>query len=160
MLTSKEVEDAFTKMVMDRIECGFDPHLLSFMFNPIPGSQQAKLREMHHEAERRLCEDSHTAHFVDPHSVPDLMCLPFWLVCPDWPVPKKQKQKRDDVTINDGMHLHAIALMPPDTRMQESLSDHIRDNHLHYWGCGTNRFGGCTQTPMTKTPAKGSRAMQ
>jgi len=152
MLTSKEVEDAFTKMVMDRIECGFDPHLLSFMFNPIPGSQQAKLREMHHEAERAYAKIL-TRAFRRPHSVPDLMCLPFWLVCPDWPVPKKQKQKRDDVTINDGMHLHAIALMPPDTRMQESLSDHIRDNHLHYWGAD-KPVRRLHADPMTKTPAK------
>lgn len=152
MLTSKEVEDAFTKMVMDRIECGFDPHLLSFMFNQLSGSPQTKLREMQKEAERAYAKIL-TRAFRRPHSVPSIMCLPLWIVVPDWPVPKKRKSLLEDVRINDGLHLHAIALMPPETRMRESLSDHIRDNHLHYWGAD-KPVRRLHADPMTKTPEK------
>ena len=38
------------------------------------------------------------------------------------------------MTINDGHHYHAICLIPPDSRLRESLEDHIADHQDLYRG--------------------------
>jgi hypothetical protein len=43
--------------------------------------------------------------------------LPIWSVCPDFPVPKKAKTQLRDVALDDGLHVGAIALLPPVNRL-------------------------------------------
>ena len=55
-----------------------------------------------------------------------------WLACPDYPVPKHEKQDLQAVTINDGRHVHAIGLNPPQSRLKDDLGDHFEARQHHY----------------------------
>ena len=58
--------------------------------------------------------------------------LPFWIACPDYPVPKHTKQALRDVTVNDGLHVQAVACLPPRNRLAASLDRHVaEDNGLY-----------------------------
>ena len=54
------------------------------------------------------------------------------LAYPDLPVPKAQKQRLRDITLNDGLHLHALALIPPGSQMEGGLDQHFADNQALY----------------------------
>ena len=60
--------------------------------------------------------------------------LPIWIFCPDFPVPKRKRQSLAKVMVNDGLHYHAIAVLPPTSRLQESLRRHFRNNQGLYRG--------------------------
>jgi hypothetical protein len=58
--------------------------------------------------------------------------LPVWICCPDRPVPKTIKDSYRDVTINDGLHYHGLAAIPPCNRLKEPLPLHVaRYNRLY-----------------------------
>jgi hypothetical protein len=66
-----------------------------------------------------------------PHSARAFGRLPIWLVAPDFAVPKKQKKSLREVAVNDGLHLHAIAIIPAQSRLRK-LAAHVQGNqHLY-----------------------------
>jgi hypothetical protein len=46
-------------------------------------------------------------------------------VCPDFPVPKRLNKDLREVTIDGGLHMQGIALIPPWSRMNCGLDDHF-----------------------------------
>jgi hypothetical protein len=101
------------------------------MFKQIRGSRDEIVTEMLKEVERvygRLL----TRIIRQPRSARNAAYLPRWIVCPDVPVPKYKKQSRRDVTLNDGWHVHAVALLPNESRLRTSLDCHLREDQRLY----------------------------
>jgi hypothetical protein len=100
------------------------------IFNQIRGSRASITNQMKRELERVYA--TMLSRIVRcPMSAKNAKRLPIWIGCPDFPVPKHQKQSLRNVTINDG---HAICLIPPDSRLKESLEDHVADHLELYRG--------------------------
>src|SRR5450759_4060839 len=51
--------------------------------------------------------------------------LPILVALRDRPVRKRLKLALDDLVINDGLHIHGIILIPPNSRLKE-LDEHVR----------------------------------
>jgi hypothetical protein len=47
-------------------------------------------------------------------------------------VPKHEKTAIENVAVNDGQHMHTVSLIPPESRMSESFSDHIEEEQDRY----------------------------
>ena len=50
----------------------------------------------------------------------------------DLPVAKRTKVSTIDAFVNDGLHVHAILLIPPKSRLRVPLAEHIESNHEVY----------------------------
>jgi hypothetical protein len=123
--------EGYGKMVEDYLKGGWDGYIISLMFNHIPGNENARIRQMTREIERtyatalnRIIRDA-----TKPRSRGK---LPVWLVWPDYPVPKHAKQSRRDVTVNDGLHMQGIALIPPVSRLRIGLDEHFAQDQQLY----------------------------
>jgi hypothetical protein len=132
-----ELQCGFTEMAMERIERGFKPLLLSFMFNPMGGSERFKKERMADEVER-LYAKLLNHYFRHPRKV-ETNDKPFWIYSPDWPVPKGFERQFDrdhlfNIAQNDGLHGHAFVLEPPNSRMKKGLLAHIEDSQKHVHG--------------------------
>ena len=152
---NRMIINGYLQMVEDRIHLGFEPTLLTFMFNPLRGSDASKQARMIKTIER-----TYATHLTHVHRRPmklPLEDLPFWLLCPDWPVPKTgAKAAIADVTANNGLHFHAVALTPPDSRLRTSLEEHFRSSAERY----TPRGGDLQRLDaraIPETPEKASR---
>jgi hypothetical protein len=123
---------AYGTMVRDRLEHGWHGYFLSFMFSHIPGSDASRMQEMKKHLRwfyGRLAKAS-----VPKASSPEWSeFLPKIVLAPDLPVPKRSKQKLRDVTINDGLHWHGLALVNPFApKLREPLDLHINENRNKY----------------------------
>ena len=52
----------------------------------------------------------------------------------DWPVFKRERPTLKDVTINDGLHVHAVVLVPWRSRLQTGLKNHVEERQALYLG--------------------------
>ena len=111
-------------------------YLLTFMFHKIMAGGYAVRAAMYREVERiyatlltRIVREPRKASPTD---------LPLWIVCPDFPVPKSKKLNLAVVTVNDGQHLHALALIPPSSRLHRPFDAEVRRNQGLLTGNGTN----------------------
>jgi hypothetical protein len=122
----------YGSMVRDHMELGWRGYFLSFMFSHIPGSDASRMLEMKKHLGcfyGRLAKAS-----VPKASSPKWSeFLPKIVLAPDLPVPKHSKQRLRDVTINDGLHWHGMALVNPFApKLQARLDDHIKANLRKY----------------------------
>ncbi len=90
MLSNRDLIDGYTQIVMDRLRKGWDPHLLSFMFNQLRVSPQSVARQMERELER-IYALLLTRIVRDPKTAARYEALPLWIACPDYPVPKHER---------------------------------------------------------------------
>ena len=132
--TPRQIVAAYAASVQERINEGWEPAIVSFMFHELSGSKLAAAEQMRNEVERiygwlltRRCRR--------PGQTPSHR-LPFFLACPDYPVPKRSKDHLTDIAINEGRHYHAIDLMPPWTRNACTLSDLVDQHQLTLVGTG------------------------
>lgn len=133
MVNEQQLVQAYSEWVENRFAVGFEGHILTFMFKPMPGSVTAREREMYAVIERtfgklltRVTRDPANANWDK---------LPLWLGCTDWPIPKWEKDYFSNIAINDGQHIHVVALAPPSSRLRRQgveLGDHIADNQKLY----------------------------
>jgi hypothetical protein len=119
-------------MVREQMDRGWHGYFLSFMFSHIPGSDASRLLEMKKHLGwfyGRLAKAS-----VPKASSPEWTeFLPKVVLAPDLPVPKHSKVQLKDVTINDGLHWHGLALVSPFApKLKTSLDDHINRNLRKY----------------------------
>jgi hypothetical protein len=131
MLKPSQLIEAYSQIIDSRIEDGWDGYLLTFMFNPIPGSAQTVARQMDREVEKTYAKLV-TRIVRKPASPTNIGKLPVWICCRDYPVPKHERKAIRDVMINEGEHRHAITVFPPTSRMKESLEDHFDDRQRYY----------------------------
>lgn len=110
---------------------GWSSYLLTFMFQPVGGSPATVLRVMEREVER-VYGTLVTRVVRHPARSSAAGRLPVWFCAPDRPVYKHAKQSLRDVAVNDGVHFHALAFMPPWSRLPEDLVDHFIAHHSLY----------------------------
>ena len=123
-METKQIIDHCSQFTRDHIDLGWEPYLLSFMFNQLRGSPRSIPRQMEKEVER-VYGISLTRVVRKPMSENSRDKLPIWIGCPDFPVPKHVKLDLRDVSLNDGRHVHIIALTPSNTRLNTGLDQHF-----------------------------------
>ncbi|MFG1413795.1 hypothetical protein V5G24_22055 [Xanthobacter sp. VTT E-85241] len=126
---AKELQLAYGKWVSDKAEQGYQPFFMSFMFHPLGFSHRAKIIDQMHADIERIYSGIITRFARRPNTPQERHKLPLMLVAPDLPVPKHTKVDIKDVTLNDGLHCHAIFLQPPESRFQEEF---------HLWATENN----------------------
>jgi hypothetical protein len=62
--------------------------------------------------------------------------LPVLIGAVDLPVYKRDKASGPMVVCNGGLHVHALLLIPPASRLKGSLTDHFREKRDLYAGSG------------------------
>jgi hypothetical protein len=123
---------AFEKMIERKmIKDGWNGYLVSFMFHPVSGATRTKLDIMG-EALYRFYATFLTRVVRNPNSIFQLSQRPLLIAAPDYPVPKHRKQKLSDVTINDGLHMHGLLVVPWDCRLKEDVITHLQKHDAVY----------------------------
>ncbi|WFR95715.1 hypothetical protein [Rhizobium tumorigenes] len=123
MLNNNPKLDAYLEWIETRIQEDFEPYLLTFMFNPLNGSEAAVRAQMEHEV-KRIYSRLLTRIVKKPNKTP-VDQMPLLIGCVDWPVPKLLKASLKDVSLNGGMHMHALMLVPPTSRSPLLMSQLI-----------------------------------
>jgi hypothetical protein len=106
---------------------GWIPFLMTFMFKPLKGKQEAVMHQMNDEVDR-VYSTFLTRVIRKPNSVyQKYFCSrPVLIAVPDRPVPKHKKQRLRDVTINDGRHMHGILVVPWASRLRQDVASHFK----------------------------------
>jgi hypothetical protein len=125
----------YQQLVEQKIEEGWKGYLLTVVFKQLSGSRSAMIAQTADEVER-LYRTMLTRIVRNPKSPDRIGKLPIWLGSPDLPVFKTNKSSLAEVTINDGLHYHLIALIPPRSRLADDLVDHVRDQQALYAKAG------------------------
>ena len=145
----KKLIDGYAEMVQERLERGFTPTLLSFMFRELGGSAAGKQQQMRRAVERTYAR--HLTHIWRRPDAKDLSDLPLWFGTPDRPVFKHFPDHLANIVINDGLHMPMAALTPPASRLGTSLEGHIDDHQSRYFpACGL--LHRIHATEVTETP--------
>ncbi len=125
-LHREKVMNSYFDWLKRRIDEGWHPYLLTFMFNQLPDSPSARRAAMIREIGVTY-KTFVTRCMRHPSRTPSTR-LPLWFCCPDFPVWKWEKSALCDAVINDGEHYHVFMLEPPWSRLPEPL-----ELHLAYW---------------------------
>ena len=110
---------------------GWKGYLITFVFKSITGSRHRIARVMEMEIER-VYATLLTRIIRKPTSEAARDFLPVWIACPDYPVPKRSKSPMRDIAINNGLHVHALAIFAPGGRLKTGLSEHFCDHQQLY----------------------------
>lgn len=123
-------------------------YMITLMFNELSGNREAKLIQMEREAD--LIYNKILTRIVrDPRSE---LYLPFLIMHPDLPVPKKGKSSLENVTINAGLHLSGIYVIPKRSRLKgQSLDEHVCSNPGVYKSHG-GKIRRIHIVPIDRTP--------
>jgi hypothetical protein len=125
---------AYDEMIQQRIDDGWRPYFISFMFNKLPGKLVTKKGIMEAEVERVY---SKLVNYVvrRPHSPSWKQYNPIFVGCPDLPVAKWEKELVRNVTVNDGWHYNGCLLLPPveKCRLKKPLDHHFRHHQDRYY---------------------------
>lgn len=147
---TKLLIEAFDRLVKRKVEEGMKAYLVTFMFNQLPGNSATKIEIMQREIEsvhNTLCR-----HIVRKLTSPNWRHLrPVFIAAPDRPVYKLKKASSVDASINDGLHYHAIVLVPPRrrgqpdrgvkvSRLKVGLRTHFREEICSYVKSRINRI--------------------
>jgi len=131
---------------------GWNAYLVTFMFKPLPGNRHAIINQMQRKVEAFY--STLVTRVVRYNRSKDLQhLLPRLIGAPDVPVFKHAKQSISDVCINDGLHFHAIVLIPKRCRLRVDLAQHVQDKYQAY----VHKDGRLTRIdvqPITETPKK------
>ena len=135
-------------LVRQRVNAGFEPSLLTFMFARLPGSPTAVVGQMRDEA---TCVYSTLITRVvrDPRRF--AASLPIMIAAPDMPVSRLNKQTIDSIALNGGSHMHAVVLVPPASRLQMTAEEHFLLNQDLYLG-DRSRIDRIDVRPVTHSP--------
>lgn len=112
-MTASIASDAYAEWIERLIQQGWQPWLATFMFNQLPDTQAARVQQMLQTVER-VYGIRITRVLKHPTAASNRHRRPIWLAAPDLPVFKYLKGSLGDVTINGGLHVHAIVLEPID----------------------------------------------
>lgn len=128
--------DGYTQLVTDRVRAGWSCNLVTFMFSQLPGPRPAVIDRMKDEVHR-----IYSTLLTRVHRKPKTVAtdeLPVLIGAVDLNVHKHNKLSGPIVLCNGGLHVHALMLMPPTSRLKESLADHFRDKRSLYVGFGSS----------------------
>lgn len=119
------------QFVQRYIHDDYHPHLVTYVFKQLRGNQKAIIKQMQDEV-CRVFATLITRVVRNPRSPSQRDKLPVLLAMADLPVVKREKQKLSAFNINDGLHYHAVILVPSRSRLCVPLEDHFRENVLKY----------------------------
>src|ERR1700733_12927751 len=126
--------DGYTQLVTDRVRNGWSCHLVTILFSQLPGPRTAVISRMRDEVQRVYSTLLTRVHRKPRTASTDE--LPFLIGVMDLRVYKRDRASGPMVLCNGGLHVHALMLMPPASRLKESLADHFRDKPDLYAGSG------------------------
>jgi hypothetical protein len=126
--------DGYTRLVTDRIHDGWSFHLLTILFHQLPGPRSAVLDRMKDEVQRVYSTLLTRVHRNPRTASTDV--LPILIGVADLPVYKRNRESAPMIYCNNGLHFHALVLMPPTSRLKGSLADHFGSNLDLYAGPG------------------------
>lgn len=129
--TASKMEVAFTTMIGERIEAGWSPYFLSLGFEQISDNRSVATSVMHEEIDRMY--RTMLTRVVRRPRHRAALSLPLLIAAPDLPVGKKNKSA-GALLINAGLHAHAALLLPPDSRLDTSLVEHVAAQRRLYVG--------------------------
>jgi hypothetical protein len=121
-------------LVTDRIHDGWSCHLVTILFSQLPGPQNVVIDRMKDEVQR-IYSTLVTRVHTKPRKAPTDE-LPVLVGAADLPVYKRDRSSAPKVFCNGGLHFHALVLIPPASRLKESLPDHFDQNSGLYAGSG------------------------
>lgn len=151
----REIQYAYGEWVDWYIGNDCQPFMMSFMSNRISAVMvESRIFEMNKDIERvygRLAR--RFAH--KPNSAAERHKLPVMLASPDLPVFKSDTSTQRDLGPNDGLHCHAICLVPPVTRFKHRLDLWVME-HEKQLICDT-RLSRIHVERVGETPAKAAQ---
>jgi len=121
----------FTRMVIDRLADGWSAYLVTVVFRHLPGQRQVVLNRMKEELTRVYATLVTRVH-RKPKTVPTDE-LPALIAVADLPVFKWDRVNSPS-SCNEGLHYHAILMVPADTRLRQSVVDHFQSHADLYAG--------------------------
>ena len=127
----QEIVGGFVQMVTGKIAGGWSAYLVTVVFQHIPGPRHVVLNRMTDEVQR-IYSTLVTRVHRKPKSAP-IDELPVLIAVADLPVFKLDRAKSSS-SCNDGLHFHAILMLPATSRLKESAVDHFRSNADLYAG--------------------------
>jgi hypothetical protein len=129
-----DLVDGYTQLVTDRVRAGWSCNLVTFLFSQLPGPRSAVIDRMKDEVHRIFSTLLTRVHRKPRMASTDE--LPVLIGAVDLPVYKREKASGPMFVCNGGLHVHALMLMPPTSRLKESLADYFREKREQYVGCG------------------------
>jgi hypothetical protein len=130
-ISHKELTIGYTELINQRVQDGYRPYLITFMFSQLPGSPSAVIKQMQDEVER-VYATLVTRVVRKPRSPRSADRLPVFVGFADLPVAKREKKQLQEVALNDGLHHHGILLMPARSRLRTGLAFHFMKYHRLY----------------------------
>ena len=131
MPSAAEINFSYALWAERLVREGWTPYLLTFMFKNIGGPAYEVARAMEREIERVYA--TVLPRIVRNPTRPSVVGrLPMWFCALDRPVFKHSKASLRDVAVNDGLHAHAVALLPKASRLLEDLNTHFEANQALY----------------------------
>ena len=121
---------AYGTMVTNLISDGFTGYMLSFLFSSL-GTKDNLIKARMTEAITRAYSDSVTFVVRYPTKCPTSR-LPIWIACLDVPVLKLERQRAVETGRNNGLHAHAVVLIPPDSRLRVPFDRHLVERRERY----------------------------
>ena len=128
----KSIMTGYGQMVQGRVNSGWSCDLLTFMFNPMAGSEASFLARMADELQRVYSTFVTRTH-RRPGSV-QLDQLPLLIAAADLPVYKREKPTIPAPNQNGGLHYHGLLLVPANSRLRTPVNQHFEDNQSLYLG--------------------------
>jgi hypothetical protein len=125
------IVNGFVQMVTDRLAAGWSGYLVTIVFRQIPGPRHVVLSRMKDELQRVYSTLVTRVH-RKPKTAP-VDELPVLIAVADLPVFKLDRAKSSG-SCNDGLHFHAILLLPATSRLRESPVDHFHSHADLYAG--------------------------
>jgi hypothetical protein len=122
----------YSQLVTDRVEDGWSCYLVTFMFSQIFAPRTAVMDRMKDEVQRVYSTLLTRVHKKPRTASTDE--LPMLIGALDLRVHKRDRSLASLFARNNGLHFHAIILLPPTSRLKESLVDHFRDRPYLYAG--------------------------
>jgi hypothetical protein len=125
---------SFNSMILDRVQAGWQPYFLTYVFRHISGGTSKRTRIMTSEV-CRVYSQLLTRIVRDPNAPSYQQLLPYLMASPDLPVPKNGiKASVRELTVNGGLHFHGVLVLPPEDRCRlgRQLLAHLHEKKELY----------------------------
>ena len=125
--------NGFNSMIIDRVQAGWQPYFVTFVFRHIPGGCSKRTRMMTDEV-CRMYSQLITRIIRDPTAPKYQQLLPYLMASPDLPVLKREiKASVRELTINGGLHFHGVLIyrLKIDVAWKTFASSSSREKELY-----------------------------
>jgi hypothetical protein len=129
---NRQLVNGYTQVVIDRVSDGWSCHLMTAMFSQLSSKRNEVIDRMMGELNRVYSTLVTRVHRKPRTASPDE--LPILIAAADPPVNKRNRDSSPLVLCNDGLHFHALLLVPPATRLGLLVEEHFRANEAMYLG--------------------------